>query len=217
MKEWIKKISENKTQFFLFVGILTVLFTSLIIMSAVTDNQVDDPVIDDTPVTPNEPDKEEPTTTVTVELVKLPFDETMNYNIVRTFYERSGTKEEQEKALIRYGSSYRTSVGTSYSNKDNQSFDVLAALSGTVTEVKENPLYGNYVVIEHKDGIKTCYYGLSEVTISVGATVNQGDKLGSSGNTEIDQDAGNHIYFQILKNDKHLNPAKQIGKKITDL
>lgn len=217
MKEWIKKINENKTQFFLFVGILVVLFASLIIVGVVKDKPVEEPIVDNTPVVPDNPNKEEQVTTVTVEVVKLPFDEAMSYSVVRKFYERSGTKEDQEKSLIRYGSSYRTSVGTSYATKDNQPFEVTAAISGTVTEVKENPLYGNYVVLEHKDGIKTCYYGLSEVTVSVGATVNQGDKLGTSGTTEIDQDAGNHIYFQILKNNKHLNPEKQIGKKITDL
>lgn len=217
MKEWIKRINENKFQFFFFVGVLVFLFVSLVIVGVVSDNQTDDP-IDDTPVVPDTPkDEDKPTTTVTVETVLLPFDQKMDFTVVRKFYERSGTKEEQEKSLIKYGSSYRTSVGTSYSKTDNQPFEVLAALSGTVTEVKENPLYGNYVVIEHKDGIKTCYYGLSEVTVTAGATINQGDKLGISGNTEIDQDAGNHIYFQILKNNKHLNPEKQIGKKITDL
>lgn len=217
MKEWIKKINENKFQFFFFVGVLVFLFVSLIIVGITGDNQVDDPVDDNTPVIPDTPNEDEQVNTVTVEIVKLPFDETMSYNVVRTFYERSGTKEEQEKALIKYGSSYRTSVGTSYANRNNKPFDVTAALSGTVTEVKENPLYGNYVVLEHKDGVKTCYYGLSEVTVTVGSTVNQGDKLGTSGTTEIDQEAGNHVYFQILKNNKHLNPDKQIGKKITDL
>ena len=217
MKEWIKKINENKFQFFFFASVLAFLFVSLIVVGLVGDNQVDDPLDDNTPVVPDTPTEEEQVTTVTVEVVKLPFEETMSYNIVRTFYERSGTKEEQEKALIKYGSSYRTSVGTSYSESSNKAFNVNAALSGTVTEVKENPLYGNYVVLDHKDGVKTCYYGLSEVTVTVGATVNQGDKIGTSGTTEIDQGAGNHIYFQILKNNKYLNPEKQIGKKITDL
>ena len=217
MKNWIKKINENKFQFFFFIGILAFLFVSLIIIGATNNDPVDEPPIDEEPNTPVIPDKEEPTITDTVELVILPLDNKKDFTIVRKFYERNGTKEEQELSLIKYGSSYRTSVGTSYALKDNSSFDVLAALSGTVVEVKENPLYGNYVVIEHKDNVKTCYYGLSEVVVSVGSKVNQGDKLGVSGTTEIDSEAGNHVYFQILKNNKNLNPEKQIGKKITDL
>ena len=217
MKNWIKKINENKFQFFFFIGILAFLFVSLIIIGATNNDPVDEPPINEEPNTPVIPDKEEPTITDTVELVILPLDNKKDFTIVRKFYERNGTKEEQELSLIKYGSSYRTSVGTSYALKDNSSFDVLAALSGTVVEVKENPLYGNYVVIEHKDNVKTCYYGLSEVVVSVGSKVNQGDKLGVSGTTEIDSEAGNHVYFQILKNNKNLNPEKQIGKKITDL
>ena len=93
----------------------------------------------------------------------------------------------------------------------------MASLSGTVVEVKDNPLYGNYVVIEHDDNVKTCYYGLSEVVVAEGVKVNQGDKIGVSGTTEIDKEAGNHVYFQVFKNNKNLNPEKTIGKKITDL
>lgn len=217
MKEWIKKISENKPQFFFFVGVLAFLFVSLIIVGVTGGNEIENPDQGNTPVIPDEPDNQEPTTSETVEKVALPFAEGMEYKVVRKFYDRNGTKEEQEQSLIRYGSSYRTSVGTSFACEDNSPFEVLASLSGTVVEVKENPLYGNYVVLEHSDNLKTCYYGLSEVTVAVGAKVNQGDKLGTSGTTEIDSDAGNHVYFQVLKNNKHLNPEKQINKKTTDL
>lgn len=217
MKEWVKKINENKFQFFFFVGVLAFLFVSLIIVGITGGNEEENPDDGNTPIVPNEPDRQEPTTSDTVEKVALPFAGNMEYSVVRKFYDRNGTKEEQEQSLIRYGSSYRTSVGTSYASKDNSVFDVLASLSGTVVEVKENPLYGNYVVLEHSDNLKTCYYGLSEVTVVVGTKVNQGDKIGVSGTTEIDVEAGNHVYFQVLKNNKHINPEKQINKKTTDL
>ena len=136
---------------------------------------------------------------------------------VRKFYEKDGTKEDQEKSLIKYGTSYRTSVGTSFQNKDNTSFDVLAALSGTVVEIKDSPLYGNYIVLEHNDKLKTYYYSLSEVTISVGTKVAQGDKIGVSGNSEIDKEAGNHVYFKIVRDTNHLNPERVIGKKPSEI
>ena len=119
MKEWIKKISENKLQFFFFVGVLAFLFVSLIIVGVTGGNEIEDPDQGNTPVIPNEPDKQEPTTSEIVEKVALPFTEDMEYNVVRKFYDRNGTKEEQEQSLIRYGSSYRTSVGTSFASKDN--------------------------------------------------------------------------------------------------
>ena len=75
----------------------------------------------------------------------------------------------------------------------------------------------SYVVIEHNDKLKTCYYGLSEVTVTVGAEVNQGDKVGTSGNTDIDKEAGNHVYFQVLKDSKYVNPEVLIGKKLSEI
>ena len=95
MKNWIKKINENKFQFFFFIGILTFLFVSLIIIGATNNDPVDEPPVDDEPNTPVIPDKEEPTTTETVELVILPLDKNKDFEIVRKFYERNGTKEEQ--------------------------------------------------------------------------------------------------------------------------
>ena len=72
-------------------------------------------------------------------------------------------------------------------------------------------------MVKHGDNLKTCYYGLSEVTTSVGATINQGDKLGVSGSTDIDKEAGNHVYFQIQKNGKYVNPENLIGKKKSEI
>ena len=141
----------------------------------------------------------------------------MEYVVVRKFYEKDGTKEEQQLSLIKYQNSYRTSVGTSYAKKDGTTFDVLSVLGGKVVEIKESPLYSNYVAIEHKDGFKTYYYGLSEVTVTLGSEINQGDKIGVSGKTEIDAETGNHVYVKMMKNGKHYNPEKLIGKKISEI
>ena len=43
MKNWIKKINENKFQFFFFLGILAFLFISLIVIGTVGNNQTDTP------------------------------------------------------------------------------------------------------------------------------------------------------------------------------
>lgn len=216
MKNWIKKIGQNKFQFFFFVGILAVLVVALII-SASLSSSVDGPTVDVNPPVVTPPDDDQHVDTKPEETLKLPFDETIEYQVVRKFYDKNASKEDQAKALIKYGNTYRTSSGTSYAKKDNTNFDVVASLSGKVVEIKESPLYGNYVVIEHNDNLKTCYYGLSEVCVTVGSTVNQGDKLGTSGNTDIDKEAGNHVYFQVIKDGKYVNPENLIGKKITEI
>ena len=217
MKNWIKKIGQNKFQFFFFVGIVALLAVALIVSA--TLNGTDDPIDDiDTPtdVVPTPGDDEEAATTPE-EVVILPFTSDTSYVVVRKFYEKSASKEDQAKALIKYGNTYRTSSGTGYAKTDNSTFDVISVLSGTVTEIKDSPLYGNYVVIEHSDTLKTRYYGLSEVTVTVGTKVKQGEKIGTSGNTDIDKEAGNHVYFQVLKENKYVNPESLIGKKLSEI
>lgn len=205
VKEWIKKIGQNKFQFFFFVGILALLVVALVVSTSLKE----------TPNIPEDP-TDDPINVDAVEEVKLPFAE-MDYKVVRKFYDRNETQENQIRGLIKYGNTYRTSLGTSFAQENDVPFDVLAAVSGKVVEIKESPLYGKYVVLEHKDNLKTYYYALSEVTVSVGADVSQGSKIGVSGHTEIDKEAGNHVYLKIVKNGKHLNPEKTIGKKTTNI
>ena len=211
MKKLFKKIAQNKFQFFFFVGLVALLITALVI-SASTSNSTDKPNPSEI-IKPDDPQ----TDVVPEEVIKLPFTEGMDYVVVRKFYEKDGTKEDQQLSLIKYQNSYRTSVGTSYAKKDGTTFDVLSVLSGKVVEIKESPLYSNYVTIEHKDGLKSYYYGLSEVTVTLGSEVNQGDKLGVSGKTEIDAETGNHVYVKMMKSGKHYNPEKLIGKKISEI
>lgn len=212
MKKIIKKIAQNKFQFFFFVGLVGLLITALVI-SASTSTNSDTPNDDPTIKDPTDPI----TDVIPEESIILPFSDDMEYVVVRKFYEKDATKEDQQLSLIKYQNTYRTSVGTSYAKKDGTIFDVVAVLSGKVVEIKDSPLYSNYVAIEHKDGFKTYYYGLSEVTVSLGSEVSQKDKIGVCGKTEIDAETGNHVYVKMMKNGKHYNPEKLIGKKLSEI
>lgn len=213
MKKLIKKIGKNKVQFILFVGILAFVLVALIIASTGNSNNVETPVVDDN--INNEP--EEPVNTDVEEVITLPFQKDLDYTVTRLFYDKNADSTSQEKALIKYGSTFRTSDGVAYARRDNQTFDVLAILSGKVVEVKNNPLYGTYVVIEHDNDIKSYYYGLQNVSVSEGNEVEQGTILGQSGVTEIDKEAGNHVFLKIQKASKKLNPESLIGKKISEV
>ena len=95
--------------------------------------------------------------------------------------------------------------------------EATGVLKEKVVEVKEHPLYSHYVVIEHDNDLKTYYYGLSEVMVSVGTEVDQNTVIGVSGTTEIDAEAGNHVYLKVEKAGKKLNPEKLVGKKISEI
>lgn len=214
MKNLIKKIGQNKFQFFFFVGILALLAVALIVSA--TLNPTEEPVDPNPPVVVP-PVDDNPVVTTPEEVFKLPFQENTEYKVVRKFYNKDASREEQAQSLIKYGNSYRTSNGTGLAKKDDTTFDVLCALSGKVLEIKDSPLYGNYVVLEHENNVKVYYYGLTDVTVSVGADVAQGDKLGTSGYTEIDKEAGNHVFIQVVKNNTYLDFEKLVGKKISEL
>jgi len=210
----MKKIKEHKFQFFFFVGLMGLLIVSLVISAAYNKKPSDKPSDDPTKVV----DPIDPGVDVAPEEEAiLPFDKTMQYKVVRKFYEKDASKEDQKLGLIKYQNSYRTSLGTSYAKEDGTTFDVLAVFSGKVIEVKESPLFGNYVVIEHKDGLKTTYYGLSEVVVTTGKEIKQGDKIGVCGKTEVDAETGNHVYLKVSKAGTYFNFEKLIGKKITEI
>ena len=217
MKNLIKKIGQNKFQFFFFVGILVMLAAALIV-SATLNKQTTPPsenpgvIVDPIPDTPDNPVDTKPE-----EVFQLPFNQTMSYKVVRKYYDKNASKEDQVLSLIKYGNSYRTSKGTGFAQTDNNTFEVLSVLSGKVVEIKESPLYGNYIVVEHSNGLKTAFYGLTEVTVSIDSTVNQGDKLGTSGYMNIDKEAGNHVFLEVTKDGNKLNVETLIGKKISEI
>ena len=83
---------------------------------------------------------------------------------------------------------------------------VNAAASGVVVETVSYCVegktscggrYGNYVVISHSNGTFTRYAHLSKVSVSVGESVSQGERIGAVGNTG--HSTGPHNHFQIEK------------------
>lgn len=84
---------------------------------------------------------------------------------------------------------------------------VKASASGRVIVAKSggwNGGYGNYVVIQHANGLQTLYAHLNTVTVGVGANVSQGGQIGTMGNTG--RSTGSHLHFEILGGTKNWNP-----------
>ena len=87
--------------------------------------------------------------------------------------------------------------------------DIKAVADGTIEYASYNSGgYGNLVIIDHGNGIKTYYGHCSKLCVSVGQKVNAGDviaKVGSTGNS-----TGNHCHFEIRVNSTQIDPQKYV-------
>ena len=75
---------------------------------------------------------------------------------------------------------------------------VLAADSGQVITAGWHHDYGNYVVINHGNGMRTLYAHNSRLNVTVGQSVRQGDVIAAVGSTG--DSSGNHVHFEIYLN-----------------
>ncbi len=87
--------------------------------------------------------------------------------------------------------------------------EVLAAVDGTVKSVYTNDrLYGAMIEIEHADGVRTVYKFVEPLeTLKVGAEVSRGDVIAKvAAATGTENADGDHLHFEVYKNDKIQNP-----------
>lgn len=186
--------------------------------SSLTDNAQDKFDYEDTDVT-GKKQTDEPAVTVnrSLENFKMPVKNPDDAVVQKQFYDNDSSAEDQEAALVFYNNSYHPNTGMDIAMKDGKTFDVLAALSGTVTRVEEDALLGNVIEIEHDKGIVTQYQSVTDFKVKVGDEVKQGQALASAGKSLFNEDAGIHVHFEIRKDDVPVNPLKFFDKPLSAL
>ena len=150
----------------------------------------------------------------TIETLKAPVKD--GVGIVRYFYNKDDDASKQEQSLILFEGTYRRNQGIDYSYK-NEAFDVIAAISGTVTKKTNDPVLGWVVTITNSDKISTTYESLSKVDVDVNQSIKQGDKIGMSGENVYEADLKNHLHFILQKGEQLYNPEKYIGQKLNTI
>jgi len=85
---------------------------------------------------------------------------------------------------------------------------IKAADNGRVISAGYSGGYGNKVVIDHNNGMKTVYAHLSSISVSVGQVVSQGQKLGVMGSTG--NSTGIHLHFEVYENGNLKNPENYL-------
>lgn len=90
---------------------------------------------------------------------------------------------------------------------------VKSMTKGTVTEVKNDPMWGNCITIDHGNGVVGYYCNLStSVNVKAGDVVDAGDPIGVIGNTaEAEIAMEPHLHFALKQNGNWIDPIEYIN------
>ena len=157
-------------------------------------NPIDDGTVDETPTEKPNETPNEPTTVVEEYIMPIAsasaiteYSEDLVYNEV----------------LKRYASHLAVDFFA------EEGAPVSAIRDGVVKSVDNSLIYGVTVIIEHGNGILSCYNSLStEDLVSVGQSVKQGDMIGRvSVTNRHEYKNGAHLHFSMTKDGQTVNPA----------
>ena len=81
---------------------------------------------------------------------------------------------------------------------------VAASFYGKIIETGSSDVWGNYILMEHSESFQTYYCHLSEIYVSEGAVIRQGETIGLVGSTGWS--TGPHLHFEVRINGVRVNP-----------
>ena len=132
----------------------------------------------------------------------------VSFKYISSNFKRKRFHPIQKRWKSHNGTDYRAKTGT----------PVVAAGNGKITHSTFNKYNGNYVFIQHGNGIVTKYLHFSKRAVKKGQRVKQGQVIGYVGSTGMSE--APHLHYEFLLNGVHRNPrtvklpdAKPISKK----
>ncbi len=123
-----------------------------------------------------------------------PFITPMDSHITSTF----GTARMYNQTLKSYhsGTDFRAPIGT----------PLHATNDGVVVIAKDRYYAGKSVVIDHGEGLYSCYYHLSKIDVNTGDMIKQGEVIGLSGMSG--RVTGPHLHYAIMLHGTQVDPLK---------
>lgn len=151
------------------------------------------------------------------ETIAMPAKEASSLKVKRPFYDATASAEAQEAAVIQYQNTFHENTGVSLGLESNETFDVVASLSGTVSVVETNDVVGNTIEIQHENGVVTVYQSVTDFAVEVGDQVKQGDVIAKANQSAFDQEIGVHVHFELKKDGVKVNPTSYFQKPVSAL
>ncbi len=87
--------------------------------------------------------------------------------------------------------------------------DVLSVAEGEIALISWLPSYGNLVIINHGNGYRTVYTHLAEITVTTGEKVNEGQAIGTSG----DSLSGPMLHFELWHEREKQDPEHWLARR----
>ncbi len=103
---------------------------------------------------------------------------------------------------------WRTHNGTDF--EASQGDDVKAVADGMVKAIKEDPLWGQVIEVDHGDKLISRYCGVKAVGIAEGKAVTAGQVIGTVTEIPVEIAEPSHIHVEILANNKCVDPMTLI-------
>jgi len=88
---------------------------------------------------------------------------------------------------------------------------VVSALPGIVSLLGYSSERGNYITIDHGEGLSTTYQHLQSYGVMQGQKVNEGQKIALSGNSG--RSTGPHLHFEMAQDGKPFDPRTYSGRE----
>lgn len=99
----------------------------------------------------------------------------------------------------------RTSFHTGLDIANSKGTPIKAAASGTISFAGTTTSgYGKYIVINHGNGIETYYAHCSQLYVTAGQKVSEGERIAAMGSTG--NSSGPHLHFEVRVNGSCQNP-----------
>lgn len=86
---------------------------------------------------------------------------------------------------------------------------VKAAERGTVSLISWLPSYGTILILQHRDGYRTVYGNLASTSVSKGASVKLGERIGNVAKTS----GTVFLHFEVWRDQTRLDPITVLPKK----
>ena len=83
---------------------------------------------------------------------------------------------------------------------------VAAAFYGEIEETGENDVWGKYVLMPHSEQLETYYCHLSEIYVTEGSVIRQGETVGLVGSTGWS--TGPHLHFEVRIGGVRVDPER---------